>query len=57
MMNVNLTDTDNSKKDEAGTVIASLIDWREAFPRPCCCCERPHVTALDQNEAQIEVVR
>ena len=35
MINVILTDTDNSKKGEANAVIASLIDWKEAFPRQC----------------------
>ena len=30
-----LTDTDNSKKGEANAIIASLINWKEAFPRPC----------------------
>ena len=31
--NVILTDTDNSKKGEANAIIASLINWKEAFPR------------------------
>ena len=35
MINVILTDTDNSKKGEANAVIASFIDWKEAFPRQC----------------------
>ena len=35
MINVILTDTDNSSKGEANAVIASLIDWKEAFPRQC----------------------
>ena len=35
MINVILTDTDNSRKGEANAVIASLIDWKEAFPRQC----------------------
>ena len=35
MINVILTDTDNSKKGEAKAVKASLIDWKKAFPRQC----------------------
>ena len=35
MINVILTDTDNSKKGEANAVIAFLIDWKVAFPRQC----------------------
>ena len=35
MINVILTVTDNSKKGEANANIASLIDWREAFPIQC----------------------
>ena len=36
MINVILTDSNsNSKKGEANAVIASLIDWKEAFPRQC----------------------
>ena len=35
MINVILSDTDNSCKGEANAVIASLIDWKEAFPRQC----------------------
>ena len=33
MKNVIITDTDNNKKGESNAIIASLIDWREAFPR------------------------
>ena len=35
MIHVILSDTDNSQKGEANAVIASLIDWKEAFPRQC----------------------
>ena len=35
MINVILSDTDNSSKGEANAVIAALIDWKEAFPRQC----------------------
>ena len=35
IIKVILTDTDNSRKGEANAVIASLIDWKEAFPRQC----------------------
>ena len=35
MINVILSDTDNSSKGEANAVIAALIDWKEAFQRQC----------------------
>ena len=35
MIGVILSDTDGSSRGEANAVIASLIDWKEAFPRQC----------------------
>ena len=35
MIDVILSDTDGSSRGEANAVIASLIDWKEAFPRQC----------------------
>ena len=35
MINKILKDTDNSKKGEVSAVIATLYDWKEAFPRQC----------------------
>ena len=30
-----LADTDNNAKGEINAVIATLYDWKEAFPRQC----------------------
>ena len=35
MINKILKDTDNSKEGEVSAVIATLYDWKEAFPRQC----------------------
>ena len=35
MINKILADTDNSSKGEVNAIIATLIDWKEAFPRQC----------------------
>ena len=35
MINQILSDTDNNSKGEINAVIATLIDWKEAFPRQC----------------------
>ena len=30
-----LSDTDNNAKGEVNAIIATLYDWKEAFPRQC----------------------
>ena len=35
IIDVILTDTNNCRKGEANGIIASLIEWKEAFPRRC----------------------
>ena len=35
MINRILTDTDKSSKGEVNAVLATLVDWKEAFPRQC----------------------
>ena len=35
MINKILSDTDNSSKGEVNAVLATLYDWKEAFPRQC----------------------
>ena len=35
MIDTVLSDTDNSSEGEATAVIATLYDWKEAFPRQC----------------------
>ena len=35
MINKILTDTDNNSKGEVNAIIATLVDWKEAFPRQC----------------------
>ena len=35
MINRILTDTDSSSKGEVNAVLATLVDWKEAFPRQC----------------------
>ena len=35
MINMILSDTDNSSKGEVNAVLATLYDWKEAFPRQC----------------------
>ena len=35
MINQILTDTDNNSKGEVNAVLATLVDWKEAFPRQC----------------------
>ena len=35
MINQILADTDNNSRGEVNAVIATLYDWKEAFPRQC----------------------
>ena len=35
MINKILSDTDNNSKGEVNAVLATLYDWKEAFPRQC----------------------
>ena len=35
MINKILSGTDNNSKGEVNAVLATLYDWKEAFPREC----------------------
>ena len=66
MINKILTETDNNSKGEINAVLATLYDWKEAFPRQCPklgveafmkCGVRPSLIPLIINYLQDKTMR